>query len=375
MKKLIGLAVAAFATVAAAGEYHVYSTLICSDCHTMHASRQHSFGQAALNPADTAVFAGGDTGGHEYLLLAADRNRTCLVCHDRGAGAPDVFGANQSTFALGTRSAGALNSGYAAIANETGYQPNMGHSLGATTPPPGFSAAVGYAYPNDLDCARCHSVHGRNTYRNLRDRGTDAPVRNPSYVMLPAGQANLDYSADVNVFGGGYSADDIFYTSAAGSANGANKMTAFCGMCHGNFHDDVQGGAAPDTYFKRHPTDQVTLTPAQVFTAEAVEGTNLSLKLTYIQGAGVVRGSEAGTINFAADATATATVGCLTCHKAHGNMNSFALFFPGNSVGPTGTEIHTPDANKEEGAGTTVRNLCGTCHGPGRTNANATAFR
>ncbi len=368
MKKLTFIALAAFASTALAGEFHTYTTLVCSDCHTMHASRTHSFGTDALNANDTVVFGGGDTGGHEALLLGADVNKTCLTCHD-GARGPDVYGLNAGLFSPNSRSAGALNSATGYMAQQDGYMPYMGHSLGSTAMPPGYIAANWSAtsqYPADLQCVRCHTAHGRGTFRNLRDRGSDAAVREPSYVVLPAGQLTLNYGYDVNMFGNDYSSDSIFYTSATGSTLGLNKMTAFCGMCHGNYHDDAVGGVAPDDYFKRHPTDQVTLTPRQLFTAEAVEATNVSVKLTYISGAGVTRGAEAGTINFQADPTATATVGCLTCHKAHGNLNSFGLFFPGNSVGPTGTEVHI-DGNHEQGPGNSIRNLCNTCHGQGRT--------
>ncbi len=365
MKKLAFIALAAFAFTATAAEYHTYTTLICSDCHTMHAQRTHSFGSETLNANDTVVFGAGDTGGHEALLLGADANRTCLVCHN-GARGPDVFGTNSSSYALQTRSAGALNAatGYA-VANEDGYLPYMGHSLGSMDMPPGRNPAI-YAYPGDMQCVRCHTAHGRPSYRNLRDRGSDAVVREPSYVVLPSAQLTMNFGYDVNLFGNDYSADSVVYTSAVGSTNGQNKMTAFCGMCHGNYHDDIVGGTAPNDYFRRHPTDQITLTARQIFTAETANATNVSVKLTYIQGAALNRGAEGG-VNFASDPTATATVGCLTCHKAHGNLNSFGLFFPGNSVGPTGANVHQGDANKEQGGGTSIRNLCNTCHSQGRT--------
>ncbi len=383
MKKILFLAMTAFATTALAGEYHVYTTLVCSDCHTMHASRQHSFGQNTQNSADAFVFGSGDTGGHEFLLLAADVNRTCMVCHDGGRGAPDVFGTNQGSTNGLARAGGALNSAdtYTAVPNEGGYGSYMGHSLGSTALPPGLNPTVYPSYPADMECNRCHSVHGRSTYRNLRDRGADAVVREPSYVINAGTTPNFGF--DVNIFtgGDGYNANNIVYTAAVGAASGTNKMTAFCGMCHGNFHDDVGSSA---TFFKRHPTDQVSFTRRQLFTGEgtvnATTGaitsvpTNVSIKVTYIAGAAWQWGTEAGNVNPGVDTEMT--VGCMTCHKGHGNKNSFGLFLPGNYVsqneGQLPTLIHNADANKEEGNGTTIRNLCNTCHGQGRTNSNLT---
>ncbi len=141
MKKLTFIALAAFASTALAGEFHTYTTLVCSDCHTMHASRTHSYGTDSLNANDTVVFGAGDTGGHEALLLGADVNKTCLTCHN-GARGPDVFGLNAGLFSPNSRSAGALNS-TAGHRPGGGYMPYMGHSLGSTAMPPATSPPTG----------------------------------------------------------------------------------------------------------------------------------------------------------------------------------------------------------------------------------------
>ena len=57
----------------------------------------------------------------------------------------------------------------------------------------------------------------------------------------------------------------------------------------------------------------------------------------------------------ASDKTA-GEVGCLTCHKAHGNKHAYGLIWPLNGT----AEIAT--TNFEDGDGPTFQALCKTCH-------------
>src|SRR5512133_1118960 len=166
MKKLsIAVAALAWASLAQAGEYHRLGQLRCSDCHTMHASRQHNFNAASTAPAfpqGTATITPND-----YLLIAGTANQTCLACHDGQTFAPDVLGATNSFGpTAGARSAGFLNE-----VGDTALEMN-GHTLDGTTAPPGFNAAfvwgtnaTGTATAS-LECASCHAVHGSRAYRN-----------------------------------------------------------------------------------------------------------------------------------------------------------------------------------------------------------------
>lgn len=410
MKKLAGLAAALFATTAMAGEYHVYTTLICSDCHTMHASRTHSFGINGQSTADTSTWGLGATGvlaqGNEALLVGSTVNRTCLTCHDANTVAPDVYGANNGRSA-NARSAGALNSGdLAELPQPTGYDSFMGHSLGWTNPPPGYDAArvvsatstsnptgtIG-AWSGELECNRCHAVHGSSAYRNVGARSwTNA--HKPSYTVVSTGSA-IDPAYDVNEFGGGrnYDQNAIAYGAANGSTNGQYKMNQFCSACHGQFHDAgvTRNYGADGVAFQRHPTDSVTFTSnALVNTDAAITGAHGGFR--NILGTMAASGSTGVKVIFK-DNTATLdtgtgratvvagssqmTIGCLTCHKAHGNQNSYGLIFYGDyTTGASGSTYNLVTDTSENGNGNpNVRSLCIQCHSMGRSNNNFSPYQ
>jgi hypothetical protein len=376
MKRLSILAAALFATTALAGEYHTNATLKCSDCHTMHHSRAHSFGSTSVTAiTDVYLQNNPSTTGNPALLLAADENLTCLVCHDGQSTIPDVF-ALDAGGAGTTRSAGGLNSGYAAIANVDGYVTNTGHSLGVNSGPPGFPldntagwwgtfpTAVGaLGSDGEFTCSDCHSVHGSGAYRNLGARAMSAKAK-PGYAYIAAGGA-LNYVYDVNLVTGAarYSAAGIFYTDAhsASAATGPNKMNGLCNACHGQFHAEELTNPAGGTYFGRHPTDAVTITPGGLWVQAAVP-----LKLINVSTPNLVVNGN-GNQDLSAQTGALVSPGCVTCHKGHGNKRDFGLLEP---AGAPSTPSASGDGNLEDGSGTIgIQNLCWTCHGMGRTTA------
>ena len=86
------LALALCAGTAMAGDYHMGATLVCAECHTMHYSISHTYGDGHSN--DNTITGG----GQPYVgLLKADPNALCLQCHDGQTFAPDVSGANTGT--------------------------------------------------------------------------------------------------------------------------------------------------------------------------------------------------------------------------------------------------------------------------------------
>jgi hypothetical protein len=367
--------------MASAGEYHKYTQLICSDCHTMHASRTHQFGS---NAADT--FVGINANGNDKLLVKADIIRTCLNCHNGNDGtAPDVFENNTGGGSpVGFRAAGALNSAttYGGVPQDTGYDAYMGHSMGYFGKPPGFDFTKAQAdFPwisADWDttapfqCTDCHSAHGGAGYRNLgpaygfrlKPEGGAFAFPKPSYTKN-SGTA-LDMTTDVNLFAAGqntYDARRIVYTGKMNGANDTGSATGsnnnkFCAVCHGVFHrdPDVANGTGP---FQRHPTSQVSFTATALLAPDFV-----SLKLLV-----VTPGSFTWANQVTQDFSSPAGVyqpGCVTCHKGHGSQNSFGLFIPAINTDPTGAALKTPDANLESGSGTSIRQLCINCHPMGR---------
>ncbi len=433
MKKLsIALVAAIWATTALAGSYHRGTSLICSDCHTMHASRSHKFGgtgsvgtdafisRTNANPTNLNPWVPNDGGinGNRYLLMAGTPNDTCLACHDGTAGVPDVVGVSVNG---GFRAAGQTN--LLGSGNE-----QHGHTIDidlATNPPPGWTAwRAGQAsnvwtnspangFDAEFACDDCHAVHGNAAYRNLANgRGRVAgnfgwtgnwsagytwglaptyawnatapaagmlvPARfDVDVVVVPSGKAvgniNQGDQYDARLVSYAVANNDVstsqyvaafnatngtvkYYTAGAFAADqnnvttGKNKMNGFCGACHGNFHGNsaVNTGLTPEK-FKKHPTTGVSMNTSSLIAPAA----QLAVKPIF-------------------SGATTFEPGCLSCHRAHGTTSMFGLVLPGDKAlgGATWANLDTDYENGDSaGPNATVRFLCQTCHGQGRTGA------
>jgi predicted CXXCH cytochrome family protein len=318
------------ATTALAGEFHTGTTLLCSDCHTMHYSQSHNYdGSTPVVPA----LAGGPS---DYLLKASNTNALCLSCHDGQTFAPDVRGDHANGY---DRLGGALPDGSA------GHEQWTGHTLGIqATPPGGFSSMK-------LDCANCHAAHGNTNYRNL---GLTA--------------ATVTYAKGTNiltrdVFLRGWTQGDLAgnYGLAAMDYNEPNArdsgMSRFCRGCHVDFHGragDSSMGGTGGTAWERHPTADADIgaknTPCVTAHSclDTFRTTPYRVKVMSATGDWGTQG-----VVWAAPPTSL-TPACLSCHRAHGSRNPFALIYPAGNLAMT-----------EDGGGTTVRELCLQCHSPG----------
>jgi hypothetical protein len=336
----------------AQSNYHYNENMNCSDCHSMHASAHNNLtdGSAITTPNLAAspnrtinpYYPLPNPGnGRESLLKNDD---VCSTCHKDQTFAPDVFGDNTNGY---IRSAGGVRE------DATGG----GHKIGSTMIAPGHKTNVINYFPTGsaLECVSCHSPHGSANFRNLIPYQLRSTA-GYNAVMAPTVSKNaaFDASKDVTIlngsaytFGSGnlqayYGRNAVLYSRVTDGAeynyNGAkssNRIDQFCGICHGDFHG---GDAATDvvgdgTGFVRHPTGVVKIGSFSSATAAA----NLKVYQTA-----------------AAQNAATDSPGCLTCHKAHGNRNPFALIYPS----PTGADT------TEEGDGA-YKTLCKSCHGMG----------
>ena len=385
MKNLItGLTIVAltlWASMVFAGDFHVGSTLVCSDCHTMHYSLTHDY-SGGTSPTTTSEGAGqsiwlgsNTTGGNgnQKLLKAAD-NELCLQCHHGKSFAPDVLGANSNGY---VREAGGLNQ--TGVTEGDGYYNYMGHTLGATTLPPGGTGNFTPDPTAGLRCIDCHSQHGSATqFRNLQSHVGSVSGLNFTYAV---GTNNLN-SADVfELVGAGsamashYGVGNVSYNRPAVTVNNTgSNVSNWCKACHTDFHGAVGdtstiGGSITAGGFNRHPAGGVN-----------IGAVGASLGATYYSNMKeFVNGASSGVLtpaktNFAkvmdptggntmnADGTwVTApntanqyTPNCLTCHKAHGNKNAFGLI-----------EMENTGAITEEGTangGEAAKNLCKQCH-------------
>jgi hypothetical protein len=338
-----------FAGSASAGDFHFGVDLICSDCHVMHYSQSH-----AATPSGTGLFTP-LANGPNHFLLRNDINELCLSCHDAQSFAPDVFESHSNGY---VRQAGALN-------EEGGnglYPPATGHTLNSTAEAPGSNPA--WSDPDGLKCTNCHSPHGRapsgfpaaGGYRNLYSptgkgikysRG-DVEGANP---LTTAIHEDVSSGVNANHYGVGavtFNEPDLL----------ASQYADFCKSCHTNFHGAVGGAeiggvGTPPEEFVRHPMAEVNI--------GAIGGghsqlSRLTGKVNQVhvmsptgQKAGGYNGTDTGL-----------TPSCMSCHKGHGNQNSFGLVF---MVG-TGTVTEQGDA------GTDARNTCRQCHGMGGAATN-----
>lgn len=338
--------------------YHYGQSMNCSDCHSMHASAHNNLtdgsaittpnlvNDSTINPYYTAPNPGA---GRHYLLKATD---VCASCHDGQTWAPDVIGANTNAY---IRSAGGV---------KTTEITGGGHKIGSTVRPPGYVSDVSnpinayYAAGSVLECYSCHSPHGMTSFRNLGPYQMRTTIGfGPVVNVLPQFSkntiwANQDAVINVNARTWGTSPLPEYYQRSAvkygrkaagaeitfGTIKASNRMDHFCGVCHGNFHGGEVGASpvADATGFVKHPTSIVTVAGAGT-TWEAVGNFGKTNLKVYTE-----LGDNAG---------ATSSPGCLSCHKAHGNNNPFALIYPSRTVVDT----------DEEGDGI-YKDLCKSCH-------------
>lgn len=340
---LTGVLMVGAVALAAAGDFHVGTNLVCSDCHVAHYSQSHGYTVGGL-------FVPLGAGGPHNDLLRDDPNRLCLACHNGSSFAPDVFGANGG--AAGVRQAGALNvtTGHG-LSNDAGYDEIDGHTLFSTAMPPGAGTTAYVPGPEGLTCVNCHAQHGIATqYRNLLNRGIFAGDT-LSYAV-----GTNDLNRDVFERGAAeYTVDRIDFNEPSPRQSAYAK---WCKTCHVDFHgqggDANMGGqeggvtSANTNPWKRHPTADVNIgTPGATFISSLARYAGVTNKVKVLDSQGLWTGLGGNT---------TVTPSCMSCHKAHGNMNGFGLIF----MSGTGTVTEEGDSD-----GGRYNNLCRQCHSQG----------
>ncbi len=334
---LAAIMVAGAASVVVAGDFHTGLSLVCSDCHVAHYSQSHGY-------TASGTFVPLGTAGPYNDLLRNEEVDLCLSCHDNQSWAPDVFGANGGTARL--RQAGGLNIDAAHGTNDPGYSAITGHTLHSTSLPPGHGTSAYVPGAEGLVCTNCHAQHGSATqYRNLLNRGIFTG-------------ANVTYAIGTNDL-----TKDVFERSAAAYAETdvdfnepntrASAYANWCKSCHADFHgqggDPNMGGqmggvtSTNANPWKRHPTADVNIgTPSATFISSLARYAGNTNKVKVMDSQGLWTG---------ATGDETVTPSCMSCHKAHGNMNAFGLIF----MNGTGTRT-------EQGDGGVYKDLCRQCH-------------
>ena len=291
--------------------YHVGASLVCSDCHVMHASEQHAMDGTATRDMWPLPYADAP---NQTLLRKATTNELCLACHDGKTFAPDVLGTD--TNGPAERAAGMFEA--RGVANP------RGHSLSSVDMPVSglcdrchFGGSMATA---TVQCIDCHAPHGNQGYRNLQ--WASAPGSEPPLLAYTRpGATGLAR----------YQAANVRYPGPSGGA-GWFEITNMCVDCHHAFMDYASGyytrpGGSTGP-FVRHPgtnneggiSRPIDAPGANTTPANWVSGTvgfdvpRLPFMVT-------------GATDFAAAGAVAANneVFCLTCHKAHGSDRQFAL--------------------------------------------------
>ena len=362
MKRLLVLVavtafMAALASVAVAGDYHVGQLLVCSDCHTAHGSQSHPY----LETGEFQVPGSRSTSSapFPYLLRQESINTTCLGCHEGRTDVPDVLGATAAS-PTGGRSAGALSTetGHG-FTNSDGYATGDGHTLWSSTIPPGSNGAF-VASREDwatvgLECSDCHSVHGSANFRNMRTNTRSST--NMWYgmkVTYEIGGTPTNTKDVFEVVARGYGLNNVNYQEPDQTVS---KYGEWCQKCHTEFHGNLSSNYIVDAAgaVVRHPTAGVDVTSSQYFNAARTIG-GVSHRVRLMDGTG----------KWDLTNTTTMTPSCFSCHKSHGNKNSFGLiwFADVTTTGPN--PAPTPGPVSEEGDGSvSSRDLCRQCHGMG----------
>jgi hypothetical protein len=299
--------------------YHNGVTLICSDCHVMHASEEHGYaGEGAGFPRSNTPY--------RKLLRQGDPVDVCLACHDGRTGIPDVIDAD--TNALVERAAGWMQ--LPENANYKGH--NLGRGLTAATlcNRCHFSGTMATA---EVSCIDCHNPHGNNKMRNLQ--WASFPGGEPEFaIIVQAGATGLAKFERSNV--------------AYGYAPGvAREVTNMCIDCHHAYFDDsthfytkpggfVHYGLHPNFNSEWGAVTPISGAPnADAAHWEGGSGTGFV-------GAARVPFVGIGASTFAAASAVDATTNaafCLSCHKAHGSANAFSLtWVPITGPGPKGCD-------------------------------------
>jgi hypothetical protein len=295
--------------------YHYEETLLCTDCHVMHASMQHNHSGGMGGEGGIPGFPWEGTPTPK-LLLAPDPLDLCLLCHDNMAGIPDVVEADVN--GLTERSGGFF--GQPEVENA------LGHDLGRDLPSGtgwGYCMRCHWGAPGDnkVTCIDCHAPHGNGNPRNLQWISDPAGTP-PMALLVNSAATGLDK----------YENENISY----GTLNSVllREVPNLCLDCHHIFSGSYTDPDADDIH-SRHPTyDSERSDPNHIDDGE-LRGSSDPAHWEDGTGSGFIGADRVPFVVDGADEFAegqvvdgsTNGVFCLSCHKVHGSDQPFSMTF------------------------------------------------
>jgi predicted CXXCH cytochrome family protein len=340
---LAGLVALAALTGQPASAFHSGGVAACGGCHTMHDPQQ------AFNPTN-------------YLLKGANATDICLNCHGTSNG--NSWG--QSPTMPGRMSGGGpfifltednLNDGPGGAVPANWIRGDAaGHNLVSIdfglAADPLHANAPGGSYPSAaMGCTSCHDPHGKfGHFRLLYGRDSNASRAN-NHVF----QFTTDAPDATGIDLDGTPEAPTNHTAFRGG------MSAWCGNCHGRYHDETSGSAF------QHPIDAV-LEPAMIQTYNEYRGTGFRDGVASESYEPLVPYEAAGMTTASTGPTpSTAKVTCLSCHRAHassgpasGRWDFKIELWSQEGIASGSYRIPNP---YDTTAGGRQKPLCAKCHG------------
>lgn len=293
--------------------FHNGETLVCSYCHTMHASAQH--------PIDDA--AGSDPWGGfpqsfaptSRLLKASDPVALCLTCHDNMVNIPDVVGTDVN--ALDDRSAGHFAS--------VGTDNPRGHRLDYGLKTDDWELCMrchfgGTFQTASVTCIDCHNPHGNQRARNLQ------------WASYPGGEPQFGLFVNPGATGmAKYEASNVSYGTL--NSDLLREASNMCTDCHHVFSGAGYTNPDGSGVHSLHPTYDSERNARNFIGQGEADGSTDPGHWTDGVGAGF---QSTARLRFVQDGggdylsctqvdPATNGVFCLSCHKAHGGYRAYGL--------------------------------------------------
>jgi hypothetical protein len=336
MTKTLALAFALVLVASPALAFHDGGVAHCNGCHTMH------------NSQDGVLVDPDSPDGNAWLLKDSNPSDVCLSCHATGLGAvwgtdplapPTERGGGNFVFLAEDN----LNDGHGGAS-----EPILGHAAGHNVVTatvggdPVLTTAPGGTFPSsELACSSCHDPHGNQSFRLLYGIGQ---VQDGLYTFTAAAPT----AQGLSLFGAGES--NTNHTAYQGG------MSAWCGNCHGDFHNNNTKLVHPSG-----STIGASIAQAYNLYNGSSDLTGGAAATAYL--AAVPFEDAANTTSSTAGPSASSTVACITCHRAHatsapdaGRWDFSVTFLHEDGVESGSYAIPDPYGDLSQ------RSLCNKCH-------------